>query len=177
MQVMKNRTLSVLILAASGVVFQNCQSPDRSNTADTIQTAMFIGTVAEHGMLEVTLGKLAQEKANHPAVKNFGKLMVQDHQEMNDKLKALSVVKGVKLPLSLPAKESDQVRQMRQMKTAYFEQLYMKMMIENHNKDIELFKGADQSPDTAIRNFCRQFLPVLETHRDNALKVRDEIRD
>ncbi len=174
---MNNRTLSVLILAASGVIFQNCQSPDSSNTADTIQTAMFIGTVAERDMLEVTLGKLAQEKANHPAVKNFGKLMVQDHNQMNDRLKTLAVVKGLKLPRSLPAKESEQVHQMRQMKTAYFEKLYMKMMIESHNKDIELFKGADNSPDTAIRNFSRQFLPVLETHRDNALKVSEGIKD
>lgn len=200
MHIMKNRTLSLLILAAGGVIFQSCQSTDRSNeagdstvvdhtVADTaeitgrsalenkIQAAIFIKTVAQGGMLEVTLGKLAIEKASNPGVKNFGKLMVRDHNEMNDKIKALSLAKGLKLPGSLPAKELEQVRQMSQMETPYFEKLYMKMMIEDHNKDIELFKGAGNSPDTAIRNFSRKFLPVLETHRENALKVREGIKD
>ena len=197
---MKNRALSLLLLAAGAVIFQSCQSTDSSNEAgdrtvvdhtvvDTaeitgrstleneIQAAIFIKTAAQGGMLEVILGKLAIKKASNPGVKNFGRLMVRDHGEMNDKLKALSVVKGLKLPVSLPAKELEQVRQMSQMETAYFEKLYMKMMIEDHNKDIELFKGAGNSPDTAIRNFSRKFLPVLETHREHALKVREGIKD
>lgn len=197
---MKNRTLSLVILAAGGAIFQSCQSTDRSNGAgdntvvdhtvvDTaeitgrstleneIQAAIFIETVAQEGMLEVTLGKLAIEKASNPGVKNFGMLMVRDHTEMNNKLKALSLVKGFKIPVSLPAKELEQVRQMSQMEIPYFEKLYMKMMIENHNKHIELFKGAGNSPDTAISNFSRKFLPVLETHREHALKVRDGIKN
>lgn len=197
---MKNRTLSLLILAASSVIFQSCQSTDRRNeagdstvvdptVADTaeitgrstleneVQAAIFIKTVAQNGLLEVTLGKLAIEKASDPGVKNFGKLMVQDYNEMNTQLKALSEVKGLKLPASLPPKELEQVKQMSQMKTAYFEKLYMKMMIEIHNKHIELFRGAGDSPDTAISNFSRKFLPVLERHRENALKVREGIKD
>ena len=196
---MKNRTLSLLILAAGGAIFQSCQSTDSSNKAgdstvvdhtvvDTvevpgrstleneIQTAMFIETVAQEGMLEVTLGKLAMEKASRPGVKDFGKLMLRDHTKMNDQLKALSSVKGLKLPVSLPAKELEQVRQMSQMEIPYFEKLYMKMMIENHNKHIELFKGAGNSPDTAISNFSRKFLTMLETHREHALKVRERIK-
>jgi putative membrane protein len=195
---MKSRILSLLILAAGGAIFQSCQSTDTSNKAgdstvvdhtvvDTakvpgrstleneIQAAMFIETVAQEGMLEVTLGKLAIEKASRPDVKDFGKLMLRDHTEINNKLKALSAAKGFKLPLSLPARESEQVRQMSQMEIPYFEKLYMKMMIENHNKHIELFKGAGHSPDTAISNFARKFLPVLETHRKHALKVREGI--
>jgi putative membrane protein len=197
---MKYRILLLLILAVSGIVFQSCQSSERSNEAgdstvvdhtvvDTteitgrsaleneVQTAMFIETVAQGGMLEVTLGKLAMEIASNPGVKSFAKLMVQDHNEMNDRLKALSAEKGLKLPVSLPPKELQQVRQMSQMKTAYFEKLYMKMMIEDHNKDIELFRGAGNSPDTAISNFSRKFLPVLETHKERALKVREGIKD
>jgi putative membrane protein len=196
---MKNRTLSLFLLAAGTLVFHSCQSSDRNReiadsivvdpaVVDTtkisgraklengIQAAMFIETAAANNMLEVTLGKLAFEKANNQGVRAYGKLMEQDHKQIHDALTVLSAAKGLKLPVSLPPKKMEQVRQMEKMETAYFEKLYLKMMIEDHNKDIELFKGAGDSPDTAISNFSRQVLPVLESHLEKALKVREGIK-
>lgn len=190
---------SLLVAPLLGLIFQCGQPADKRNkvgdtavvdhtVVDTskiagrtkleneIQTAMFIEKVALGGMLEDTLGKLAFKKANNQGVRIFGKLMEQDHKRMNDDLEALSIAKGLKLPVSLPANDLEQVRQMSKMETDYFEKLYIKMMIEDHNKNIELFRGADNSPDTAVRNFARKFLPVLETHRRKALEVRERIQ-
>lgn len=197
---MKKKALLLILLAACVAVLQRCQPTHKNNQAgdsavidrsnkDTskkddkpaleneIQTAMFIETAAQGSILKVTLGKLALEKANDPEVKNFGILMVQDHSEMNDKLKKLAGTKGFKLPFSLSRKELDQVKQMGQMKPVYFEKLYMKMMIEHHDKHIELFKGAGNSPDTAVSNFSKMYLPVLEKHKEQALKVREGIKE
>ena len=196
---MKSSSL-LLMVTIAGIIFQSCQSTDKGSEAgdttvidhtivdtvkpgtrakleDEIQTAMFIEKAALGGMLEVTLGKLAFQKAANQGVRAFGKLMEQDHKRIDNALKVLSSAKGLKLPMALPAKELEQVRQMRKMETPYFEKLYMKMMIEDHNKDIELFKGAGNSPDTAVSNFALKFLPVLETHREKALKVRERIGD
>lgn len=162
--------------AVDHVVANTPQAPGSQRMGNGIQTAMFIETAAVGNMLEVALGKLAFEKANNQGVRAYGKLMEQDHKRMHDALTILSTAKGLRLPVSLPTKKMEQVRQMEKMETDYFEKLYLKMMIEEHNKDIELFKGAGNSPDTAVSNFARQFLPVLESHREKALKVQERIR-
>lgn len=177
---MKYRILFlVLILTA---IVQSCQTADKSDeTGDStvadhtakdtakikdrgileneIQTAMFLETATKTGLLEITLGNLAIDKTSNHELRNFGKLMVRDHTRINDRLKVLAEEKRLKLPASMTSTQLEQVRQMAEMKTAYFEKLYLKMMIENHNRD------------TAISNFSRKYLPVLEIHREKALKV------
>jgi len=185
--------LFVLILTA---IVQSCQTADSSGeTGDStvadhtakdtakikdrgileneIQTAMFLETATKTGLLEITLGNLAIDKTSNHELRNFGKLMVRDHTRINERLKVLAEEKRLKLPASMTSTQLEQVRQMAEMKTAYFEKLYLKMMIENHNRDVELFKGATSSPDTAISNFSRKYLPVLEIHREKALKVQE----
>lgn len=152
------------------------EAPDRKTLENEIQTAMFIEKAALGGMMEIALGKLAREKARNLRVKDFGKLMELDHARINAGLKALSSSKGLKFPVSLPAKDLEQIREMSRMETEHFEKLYLKMMVEDHNKDIELFSGAGKSPDVLVSDFAGKYLPVLERHLVKALEVREAIR-
>jgi putative membrane protein len=63
---------------------------------------------------------------------------------------------------------------MRRLEDDYFEKLYLKMSVEDYRKNIELFKGAGNSPDTTISNSARRFLPVLEKHQLQALELRGD---
>jgi putative membrane protein len=152
------------------------KAPDRETLENEIQTAMFIEKAALGGMLEIALGKLAREKALNLRVKDFGKLMELDHARINADLKVLSSSKGLRFPVSLSAKDLEQIREMSKMETEYFEKLYIKIMIEDHNKDIELFSGAGESPDVLVSDFANKYLPVLERYRLKALEVREAIQ-
>ena len=152
------------------------KAPDRETLENEIQTAMFIEKAALGGMLEMALGKLAGEKALSLRVKDFGRLMELDHARINAGLKALSSSKGLKFPVSLPAKDLEQISEMSKMETEHFEKLYLKMMVEDHNKYIELFSGAGKSPDVLVSDFASKYLPVLERHRLKALEVRETIQ-
>ena len=46
-------------------------------------TATFMKEAAGGGMMEVTLGKAAQQNAENPRVKAFGAMMVTDHTKAN----------------------------------------------------------------------------------------------
>lgn len=158
------------------VVVNAPNAPGSQKMGNGIQTAIFIEQVALGNLFESTLGKLAFEKAENKEVRAFGKLMEQDHKRIRDSLKNLASARGFRLPVLLPAKELEQVRQMSKMEPVYFEELYMKMMLEEHDKYIELFKGAINSPDTPVSSFAHRFLPVLETNRETALKVVGSLR-
>lgn len=190
----------LFIIATTGIIFQSCQPatkveetadttkvtdrtavdtpkiPDTAASQNGIQTTMFIEKAVLGNMLEIELGKLARERARDFKVKEFGKLMEQDHMRIAAALKELSSAKGLKLPASLSAPHLEQIRKMNKMAVDRFENVYMKMMVADHKKDIELFKAAANSTDVLIADFARKFLPVLESHRKKALEVRAHLK-
>src|SRR6476620_4549728 len=58
----------------------------------------FMKKAAKGGMMEVTMGKVAEQNAKNDDVKSFGKRMVTDHGKANDELKSIASKKGVPLP-------------------------------------------------------------------------------
>ena len=58
----------------------------------------FISQAAQNGHAEIDTSKLALEKASDPKVKEFAKMMIEDHTKANEELKALASSKGVEAP-------------------------------------------------------------------------------
>ncbi|WEK21013.1 MAG: DUF4142 domain-containing protein [Candidatus Pedobacter colombiensis] len=178
---MKYTRSSLLFLALIvGLSFPGCRHTNKSESTGSalenkIQGIMFIEQAARGCMLEIELGKLAAVKADHPEVRDFGKSMAADQELILNSLKELSVTKGLKLPDSLSRQEQIQVEEMRQMENKYFEKLYLKMMLENSRKYIELYRGTSRSPDVLISDFGKKYLPILEKHLQKAFEVQQSI--
>src|ERR1700730_4497016 len=56
---------------------------------------------ADGGMMEVALGRIAQEKAKSQRVRDFGAMMVKDHTQANENLKHIATILQVALPDSV----------------------------------------------------------------------------
>src|SRR6476646_12130619 len=54
----------------------------------------FMKKAAKGGMMEVRMGKVAEQNAQSDDVKSFGKRMVTDHSKANDELKYIESKKG-----------------------------------------------------------------------------------
>src|SRR5436190_10631309 len=80
------------------------QNEEKFDDSDKEKDTDFAVAVADGGMLEVELGKLAQQKATSPEVKKFAQMMVDDHTKANEELMALAGTKNISLPASLSEK-------------------------------------------------------------------------
>ena len=148
-----------------------------SSEAVSSETRQFMEKAATSGMLEVRLGKLAQEKASSQEVKDFGEQMVTDHSQANDKLKSLAQDKGVTLPDSLTSKQQQDVEKLTQLSGEEFDKEYMDMMLKDHKKDIKTFDKASKNvPDPAVQDFASQTLPTLKDHRQKAEEINQQMR-
>src|SRR3984957_3906009 len=101
-----------------------------------IPDSKFYRDAAEGGMAEVAMGKLAQQKAQSPSVKDYGAQMVNDRAAANEKLKALAQSKNITLPANPSVAE-----------------------MEAKSK-LEALSGQD--PDA--RAFASATLPTMEAH-------------
>ncbi|QMU30103.1 DUF4142 domain-containing protein [Adhaeribacter radiodurans] len=146
------------------------------NATPTNQSANdFMLKAASGGMMEVTLGKLAQEKASNADVKAFGQKMVEDHSKANAELKTLAASKNVTLPVELIAEHQKHVDAMSKMSGADFDKHYMTMMVEDHQKDISEFEEASKNEDADVKGFASKTLPVLKMHLEMAQKANAKV--
>ena len=137
----------------------------------------FVKEAAQGGMMEVELGKLAQEKATSEKVKAFGKRMEQDHSKANDELKKLASDKGVQLSTALDSKHKSKVDKLSKMSGADFDKRYMSDMVSDHKEDIKKFqKEADKGKDAELKQFASQKLPTLKEHLQLAESTEKDVK-
>jgi putative membrane protein len=133
--------------------------------ADTSPDSAFYKHAAEGGIAEVELGNLAQKKSNNQDVKDFGALMVKDHSEANDKLKAVAASKNISLPSSPSVGQMATKAKLEVLSGDTFDKSYVKGMIKDHQEDIAMFqKEATSGQDPDAKAFARETLPTLKAH-------------
>ena len=135
-----------------------------------------IDHIARDGMMEVTLGKLAEEHASSPAVKDFAKRMVHDHSEANDKLKQAAQKCDITLPAGLSPKQKNMEQELSQISGGAFDRKYMSMMVSDHDKAVSALKEESQQGTGILQDWAEQTLPTIKSHRQEAERVDAEIK-
>src|SRR5688500_12411917 len=122
---MKKRLMS--FAAVFAIVLFSCNDGNESSTTETTTTTdtansnantattnqvgetdrQFLMEAASGGMMEVELGRIASQSGSHARVKSFGNMMVQDHTNANNELKAIASSKNVTLPDSMMTKHRE----------------------------------------------------------------------
>jgi len=152
------------------------ESNDRKEVLNEDQ-ADFVVQAASGGLLEVELGKLGQQIAQHSRVKKFAKMMVDDHAKMNEELKELATKKQLTLPGSLGEEQQRKVDDLRKQNRQRFDSRYLEVMEEEHQADIKKFEDASENhKDADIQSFAAKHLPLLRAHLDSVKIIRAALR-
>ena len=125
----------------------------------------FMKDAAKGGMMEVAMGRVAEQNATDSEVKNFGARMVKDHGKANDELKTLAREQNVQLPAEKqPGKwKSDKD--------------YMGQMVKDHENDLAAFeKEAKEGSDPNVKNFASKTSEVVRKHLDMAKKIDSKLK-
>ncbi|HJT75183.1 MAG TPA: DUF4142 domain-containing protein [Chitinophaga sp.] len=140
------------------------------------ESSDFAVKAADGGMMEVELGKLAQEKGQNQQVKDFGALLVKDHSKANEELKTLAANKNITLPDSVSNDKSDHIRDMSKLTGKDFDKHFIDMMVQDHTKDIDMFEKASTNlTDPDLKTFAGNTLPTLRGHLDVAKGIQSSM--
>ena len=151
---MKFVILASLTIAAP-LAFAAGSAPDHS----------FYRHIAEGGMAEVDLGKLAEQKSTDPKVKSFAAMMVKDHTEANQKLESLASSKQITLPKSLSTADTATRTKLEALSGESFDKSYVESQLKDHEKTVHLLKQEISSgQDADAKAFAQSVLPTVEHH-------------
>ena len=167
--------LCILALAVSAMSLAGAAGAAGAARAETTPTGessslsakdkTFMKKAAKGGMMEVAMGKMAEQNAQSDDVKSFGKRMVTDHSKANDELKSIASKKGVQLPSKAHSGKwtSDKT--------------YMDMMIKDHEKDLAEFKEeASSGSDPDVKKFADDTAKIVQEHLDLAKETQGKLK-
>lgn len=135
----------------------------------------FIMKAATAGSMEVDAANLALKKSKNQTVKDFAARMLRDHTNANQELKALAQSKGIQLPKPLADGSTKHMSQMNNMKESQFDEHYIRMMVDDHKKAVDLFTDASNLSDPELKAFARKTLPVIKEHYNDVLEISKQL--
>ncbi len=149
--------LGVSAQAAEKKTEQPSKSPAMAALSD--KDKAFMKEAAMGGMMEVDMGKMAQQKGKSADVKKIGGTMVADHGKANTELMGIAKKKGVDLSKEKAPKHS--------MNDANFDKEYLDMMMQDHQKDLASFQAeAKNGSDADVKAFASKTSMVIKKHLD-----------
>ncbi len=148
-------------------------------TQDTLQT---LGHYHHVNQMEIDLGKAAQKRGGSQAVKQYGEMLVTDHQANDKKIKSLAQMHGQRVPMAKPKtdmekQEMAQAKQhasaLKKLKGADFDREYLRMMVEDHDKELaKIDTNIEQAQNDQVADLLRDTKPVLQRHADQARELQ-----
>ena len=135
----------------------------------------FVMQAAASDMYEITAGKMAVEKATDPALKKFGRQMVDAHTATTRELKAAAAIDNV--GASPPqAQDSSHAALLDALTNAggdQFNQLYRQQQIDAHNQTLTVMQGYASTGDKpSLKAFAAATAPKVKSHLDMLTAMR-----
>lgn len=138
----------------------------------------FLVAAAESDMMEIELGKLAQSKGMSADVKNFGKMMVDEHTKSANETKPFADRLQVSLPAGLTDKGKEQYNELNEKTGKDFDEKFADLMVKNHEKAVDkMEKASTDANDPEIRSWAAGKVPVLRGHLEHAKTLQDKIKN
>lgn len=142
-------------LAATGAIAQTKQADKDSQK--------FIKAAIQGDIAEVDVGKLAQEKGQSDAVKQYGAMLVKDHGEHKSKAEQVAGQLGVEPPTGSSLMQKATYAKLKLLSGTSFDRSFAKSMVKDHQDDIKEYKKEASKKDAAGQ-LAQETLPTLQHH-------------
>jgi len=135
----------------------------------------FIQEAGSLGLLQVKLGKLAQEKGSSEVVRDFGKRLMAEYSKTNEELAAGAKQAAYPRPVLLRPHQQIFDR-FNSMGRSAFDKNYMAEMVSEHDEMAGLFqKEAKDGRVQSIKQLAASMLPAVQQHQALATQTASAV--
>jgi len=132
---------------------------------------IFILAAASGGLMEVEAAHAALQISKNKEIKAFADQMLKDHKNANDALLKIATAKGLTPPTTLNADQSIQLSDLKKLAGDAFDKQYVRMMITDHARTVQLFTEGSQLKDAELQSFAKNTLSTLQKHYMHAVEL------
>ena len=166
-----SRTTAILAVALAGTLAAT-GALAQSKPVDKA-SQKFISSAIQGDIAEVDFGKLAQEKGQSDAVKQYGAMLVKDHGDHKTKAEQVAGELGVTPPTGSGIGAKASYAKLKILSGASFDRSFAKSMVKDHQEDIKEYRQEATKNDAAGR-LAKETLPVLQKHLQAAQSLEKQ---
>lgn len=171
-----SKTLIAAAVAFALPALAQTQGSSPATGPTAMAPAQFVQTAAVANMFEIQSSRLALERAQTPAVKQFAQEMIKDHTDAATKLKAAArkASADIQVPTALDQEHKQKLDELTQQKGSQFEQGYINAQVQAHDQAVVLFTAystGGTQPD--LKAFAMETLPTLQHHQAEVNKLKE----
>jgi putative membrane protein len=200
------KRIGQLAIVCAAVFTLACNNNGRFEKRDTNENRNTVGTTGvsnadkdwveeglDAGMAEIELGRLAEQRATNPEVKQYAQMMVRDHTKAGDDLKQLAQKYSITVSPHLEDKYRALMDRLSKLNGAEFDREYIDAMVDGHediinhlqskasedrfgeNKGTVRPERADNPVEASLNQWAANTLPVARQHLDDAKRIKDSL--
>ncbi|RYZ03925.1 MAG: DUF4142 domain-containing protein [Alphaproteobacteria bacterium] len=142
---------------------------DGNTTVDTANVDFgvknFVEKVALSDMYEVEASKIALERSQVQAVKDYAQMMVDAHTATTAELKPLAAAASVAPPTALDNDHMNKLEDLRKASVEDFDDKYIDQQTDAHENALNLLKDfASNGKDAGLQAFATKTAPAVDAH-------------
>ena len=138
-----------------------------ASTDAELATKTYVLNAAMCELFGVESGKLGQEKASDPAIREFGKVMVEDHTKSGAKLREVITTLQLEsqMPKALDKEHQHRLQELSEVERLAFDREFLSMQIKGHEAALALHQAyANTGPDEPVRAIAADAAKLIERH-------------
>ena len=137
--------------------------------AGTDQT--FLKKALEGDNSETALGKMAEQHGRSPGVRDFGRMLQQDHTAAKAKALPVAQAHGVADTEEFAPEAKAEARKLERLSGHAFDREFARYMVHDHKQDISDFEKEARRGDRSSAALARETLPDLHKHLKTAQQL------
>jgi putative membrane protein len=152
--------------------------PPGDGTTRAVSTQRFVQLAMASNRFEIETSELALAKARDDRVKQFARMVLDEHKAADGDVSARAQAAGVsadKAPLE--KSEATVIDDLRKAVGPDFDRAYARAQLDAHAKAVALFSSyADAGEDVGLRALAQRLLPTLEQHLEAARSLEQAMK-
>lgn len=127
--------------------------------------AKFLTDAARGDVAEIKMGQLAQQKGQSEGVREFGKMLEEDHSKAGKKTAELAKDLNVIPPAQPSAEQMQKYDALEKLSGTEFDQQFAAEMVKGHQEEIAKYeKQAQSASNPKVAKLAEDTLPTLKEH-------------
>ena len=145
---------------------------------DAKDVAEYMVDLANTGMTELEMSKIAADRATNQSVKDYAKETVSAHEKDDAEIKSQASKYNVTLPSTMGNDSQEMVTKLRDEKAGMdFDKMYLDKMADVNDKAISKAKNMmDNTTEPALKEFAQKIVTDDQQHMDKAKMLKDALK-
>jgi putative membrane protein len=137
-------------------------SAAKKETGEDIE---FLTEALRTGLAEIEIARLAQQRTDTPAVREYGKKLQADHTKLVEEIKTILAPVNVTVPSEPTVEAQGHYAALAKLSGMEFDSAFLRMMIASHEEAIEKYGAQTHAnPNKQLSEFAAEALPTLREH-------------